>query len=103
MTESIPMTAVPFAAANRASQTFQRSLLVQGTVDSVAARLSDAIEAEGIWVLHEINPQMLLARGGYAIAAARTLLPRGPQWEIAQIVGGTPGELVTLDVGRDET
>lgn len=74
MTESIPMTAVPFAAANRASQTFQRSLLVQGTVDGVAARLRGAIAAEGIWVLHEINPQMLLARGGYAIAAARQIL-----------------------------
>jgi pyridoxine kinase len=38
-----------------------------------------------------------------AIAAARTLLDRGPHWVIAHSVGGTPGELVTLAVGREET
>lgn len=38
-----------------------------------------------------------------AIAAARTLLDRGPHWVIAHSVGGNPGELVTLAVGREET
>lgn len=70
----MPMKTVPFAAADRASQPFQRSLLVRGTVDDVVAQLRHAIEAQGIWVLHEINPQMLLARGGYAIDAARQIL-----------------------------
>jgi len=36
-----------------------------------------------------------------AIAAARVLLDRGPQWVLAHSVGGTPGELVTLAVGRE--
>ena len=35
--------------------------------------------------------------------AARTLLDRGPHWVIAHSVGGNPGELVTLAVGREET
>lgn len=36
-----------------------------------------------------------------AIAAARVLLERGPQWVLAHSVGGTQGELVTLAVGRE--
>lgn len=74
MTQSIRMAHVSFTAADRASQPFQRSLLVSGTVDDAVAHLRNAIEAEGVWVLHEINPQMLLARGGYAIDAARQIL-----------------------------
>ena len=37
-----------------------------------------------------------------AIAAARELLERGPQWVIAHSVEGAPGELVTLAVSQDE-
>lgn len=36
-----------------------------------------------------------------AIAAARALLGRGPQWVLAHSVAGAAGELVTLAVGRD--
>lgn len=36
-----------------------------------------------------------------AIAAAQVLLQRGPQWVLAHSVGGSPGELVTLAVGRE--
>jgi uncharacterized protein (DUF302 family) len=36
--------------------------------------LRDAIIANDVWVLHEIDPQMLLRKGGYAIAAARQIL-----------------------------
>ena len=37
-----------------------------------------------------------------AIIAARELLSRGPQWVIAHSVEGSPGELVTLAISRDE-
>ncbi len=37
-----------------------------------------------------------------AIAAARKLLERGPEWVIAHSVSGDPGELVTLAIGRDQ-
>ena len=37
-----------------------------------------------------------------AIAAARELLARGPQWVIAHSVEGEPGELVTLAVSHDQ-
>ena len=36
-----------------------------------------------------------------AIAAARRLLERGPEWVIAHSVSGDSGELVTLSVGRE--
>lgn len=36
-----------------------------------------------------------------AIAAARVLLQRGPQWVLAHSVSGESGELVTLAVGRE--
>lgn len=36
-----------------------------------------------------------------AVAAARVLLQRGPQWVLAHSVAGGPGELVTLAVGHD--
>jgi len=37
-----------------------------------------------------------------AIAAARHLLERGPEWVLAHSVAGAPGQLVTLLIGRDE-
>ncbi|MCD7098816.1 pyridoxal kinase [Stenotrophomonas sp. MMGLT7] len=36
-----------------------------------------------------------------AIAAARVLLERGPQWVLAHSVAGASGELVTLAIGRE--
>jgi pyridoxine kinase len=36
-----------------------------------------------------------------ALAAARQLLARGPQWALVHSVEGAPGELVTLLVGRE--
>lgn len=36
-----------------------------------------------------------------AIAAARVLLARGPEWVVAHSVSGDPGELVTLAISRE--
>lgn len=41
--------------------------------EGTLARLKQRIEAMDLWLIHEINPQMLLERGGYAIAPARQL------------------------------
>jgi uncharacterized protein (DUF302 family) len=73
MVSALAMTPVPFTAADRASQSFQHSRLVSGTVSDIVARLRTTIKAAGLWVLHEINPQMLLARGGVEIGAARQI------------------------------
>lgn len=41
--------------------------------EDTLARLREALAAQELWLIHEINPQMLLARGGYEIAPARQL------------------------------
>ena len=37
-------------------------------------RLRQAISADDLWVIHEIDPQALLRRGGFAITSLRQLL-----------------------------
>jgi hypothetical protein len=65
MTEDLKPIA--FAASSSHAQGFQRAISLESSVDDVARRLKQCIEAEDVWVLHEVNPQMLLERGGYAI------------------------------------
>jgi uncharacterized protein (DUF302 family) len=43
-------------------------------VEEVVTRLKERIVAADLWVLHEIDPQMLLHRGGYQIGPARQIL-----------------------------
>ncbi len=65
---------VAFSASGPAAASFQRSVTTSLTVEEAVARLKQAIVAADLWVLHEINPQMLLNRGGYAIGPARQVL-----------------------------
>jgi uncharacterized protein (DUF302 family) len=65
---------VAFALPGPATGGFQRATVLARSIDDVVDRLKQCIEAEDLWVLHEINPQMLLERGGYAIAAVRQVL-----------------------------
>ena len=53
---------------------FQRSKLSSLPFLDVVAALRREIESAGLWVLHEIDPQKVLQRGGYAIGAARQIL-----------------------------
>ena len=43
-------------------------------------RLKRAIESEDLWLIHEINPQMLLKRSGFEIPPARQLLFFHPRY-----------------------
>jgi uncharacterized protein (DUF302 family) len=67
-------TKVNFADPGAAAAAFQRSRISQRPLPEVVQRLKNAIEAADLWVLHEIDPQTLLQRGGYTIAAARQVL-----------------------------
>jgi uncharacterized protein (DUF302 family) len=53
-------------------------LSVRSAADAVdlrnRSRLKVSIESAGFWVLHEIDPQGLLKRGGYEIRAARQIM-----------------------------
>jgi uncharacterized protein (DUF302 family) len=48
--------------------------------DETVERLKRAIEAEDLWLIHEIDPQMLLQRGGFRIQPIRQLLFFHPRY-----------------------
>jgi uncharacterized protein (DUF302 family) len=50
--------------------------------DTTNARLRSAIEAAGLWLVAEINPQLVLSRGGYAIPKTRQLLFFHPDYMV---------------------
>jgi hypothetical protein len=57
-------TVVAYAEPVDASAAFQRPRICALPLADVVARLRQAIEAADLWVLHEIDPQMLLRQGG---------------------------------------
>lgn len=73
MTEA-PLQAVAFSESGIAAASFQRALSSALPVEEIVTRLKERILAADLWVLHEINPQMLLHRGGYDIGPARQIL-----------------------------
>jgi uncharacterized protein (DUF302 family) len=49
-------------------------------LDTTLARLKGAIEQADLWVLAELNPQMLLAKGGFEIRPARQIFYFHPRF-----------------------
>jgi uncharacterized protein (DUF302 family) len=79
-------------ASSPPMQSVTRSALeVEGTV----GRLKQAVAQEQMWLIHEINPQMLLERGGYAIEPARQLLFFHPRY-VARLLASDPAALVEI-------
>jgi uncharacterized protein (DUF302 family) len=62
------------------SPNFQRSRNSSTSLETVVAALKSATTAADVWVLHEIDPQALLRRGGIEIAPARQLLFFHPRY-----------------------
>lgn len=85
-------TKVAYAVLGEAAASFQRSRTCALPVADVVARLRKAIEAANLWVLHEIDPQVLLSRGGYAIGAARQILFFHPDL-MARVLAADPAAL----------
>ena len=65
------MSAIAYGEAVAA---FQHARMTTLPFEEVLTRLRQAIEAAGLWVLHEIDPQKVLQRGGYEIGPARQIL-----------------------------
>ena len=78
-------TTVIYAAFAAAADTFQKSRRCALSVAEIVPRLRTAIEKADLWVLHEIDPQMLLRRGGYSIDAARQILFFHPRFVVAML------------------
>ena len=65
------MNAIVYGEAGAA---FQHARTTALPFEEVLTRLRQAIEAAGFWVLHEIDPQKVLQRGGHEIGPARQIL-----------------------------
>jgi uncharacterized protein (DUF302 family) len=53
---------------------FQHGIISAESFEAVIVRLRKGVEAAGLWVLHEIDPQAVLRRAGHAIGAGRQIL-----------------------------
>jgi len=93
MMSAEPATAVAYADFGAAAASFQRSRTCTLSVPDVVARLRSAIEAAAFWVLHEIDPQLLLQRGGCAIGAARQILFFHPRY-VVRLLAADPAALL---------
>jgi uncharacterized protein (DUF302 family) len=59
---------------------FQRIVVSDFPFEQTITRLKEAIQAEDLWLIHEIDPQKLMARGGFEIPPARQLLFFHPRY-----------------------
>jgi len=84
---------VVYGAPGTAAAEFQHSLVCGLPFEDVVQRLREAIEASDLWVLHEINPQQLLHRGGYTIGATRQILFFHPRY-LARVLQADPTALL---------
>ena len=93
MTSGVAANAVTYAAPGSAAASFQRSRMVTAPFTEVVAGLRQGIEAADLWVLHEIDPQALLRRGGYAIGATSQILFFDPRL-LARVLAADPTALL---------
>jgi uncharacterized protein (DUF302 family) len=74
---------------------FQRILTSAFTFEETLQRLRQAIADADLWVIYEINPQMLLARGGFRIDSSRQLLFFHPRY-VVRILKRNPSALIEI-------
>jgi uncharacterized protein (DUF302 family) len=84
---------VSYGAPSRAAVAFQHQHRSQFPLDEAVVRLRSAIQGAGLWVLHEIDPQALLLRGGFAINPARQILFFHPRFMV-RILAADPTALL---------
>lgn len=73
-----PSTPVTYAAAS--NPTHQKVVTSTLNFEATLERLKQSIAEKDLWVIQEINPQMLLERVGYSIWPARQLLFFHPRY-----------------------
>jgi len=92
MTPDPPLTQVCYATA-AAADGRPKVCISAFNFEETLLRLKAAIEAEGLWLIHEIDPQLLSRRGGYAILPIRQLLCFHPRY-LARLLEGDPTALI---------
>lgn len=63
--------------------------------EETLARLKEGLQAEKLWLIHEIDPQMLMKRGGFAIPSTRQLLFFHPRY-LVRLLEQDPRALVEV-------
>jgi uncharacterized protein (DUF302 family) len=84
---------IAYTLPGDAAASFQGVRVATAPFTEVVWRLREAIEAADFWILQEIDPQMLLKRGGYLIAPVRQILFFQPRF-MARILEADPAAAV---------
>ena len=84
---------VEYAPAS--SPPFQSVVISGLDFEATVARLKQAITDLDLWLINEINPQILLERGGYAIQPARQLFFFHPRY-LVRLLGADPAAVVEI-------
>jgi uncharacterized protein (DUF302 family) len=84
---------VSYAAPSGAAAAFQHQLRSRFPLEEAVIRLRSAIQDAGLWALHEIDPQALLLRSGFAINPARQILFFHPRFMV-RILAADPTALL---------
>lgn len=87
-----PLTQVHYAGAQLEGSP-PSAFIAAFPFEETLSRLKAALEAEELWLIHEIDPQQLLRRGGYAILPTRQLLFFHPRY-LARLLEGDPTGLI---------
>jgi uncharacterized protein (DUF302 family) len=88
-----PLSNVQYAPAS--SPRLQSVVVSVLDFDATVARLKQAITELDLWLIDEVNPQILLERGGYAIQSARQLFFFHPRY-LVRLLGADPAALVEI-------
>ena len=84
-----------YAEPGESAAAFQRIRTCALSVPDVATLLLEGIEAADLWILHEIDLQMLLRWGGYAISPAREILFFHPRF-MARLLVADPAAFLEV-------
>ena len=89
MVELNPVSYAPV----RKDPAFQHALATPLSFDGALKVIRAVLAERDLWIIHEIDPQMLLARGGYRIERTRQILFFHPRYMV-RLLGADPSALV---------
>jgi uncharacterized protein (DUF302 family) len=95
MTEAAQTIMVDYHEDGRQHEPFQHLRITNLPFGDILDRLRDAVRAEDLWVLHEIDPQAILGRIHYAMGEARQILFFHPRL-MARLLEADPSALLEV-------
>jgi len=87
------LKSVPYSTPSK--HDFQSAFASKHDFETTLTILRDGISSHDMWVIHEINPQMLLERGGFQILPARQILYFHPRY-VTRILAEDPSALAEI-------